>query len=245
MKTAASKKPATTFPLPLDTRDAFAQGGNRLCFVHPGDSNRCIKVRRPDFTLKDLRRKKGFPKSLRPLRSFDDNLEEFRVISGLARQHGDAVFDVISRCYGFEETTLGPGLVLELIRDADGRISQTLKAEIWLQGYTPDCQAAVERFSECWQRLQIPSRDLLLHNLLVQKDREGKIRRIVAIDGLGNPNLIPFGLLPPSLRAAKVARKLANLQERIKQTLEKKARGEAPGFHGMATAHTPQKDPDE
>ncbi|MEE4252626.1 MAG: hypothetical protein V2I50_01140, partial [Desulfuromusa sp.] len=58
----------------LQTIEPFARGGNRLCFVHPEDSRLCIKVRRPDFTLEDRRRKKGFPKNLRPLSSFDDNL---------------------------------------------------------------------------------------------------------------------------------------------------------------------------
>lgn len=225
--------------LTLANAQAFAQGGNRLCFVHPEHADRCIKVRRPDFTLEDLRRKKGFPKSLLPLHCFDDNREEFEVISGLAKQHGEPVFELISRCYGFEDTDLGPGLVLELVRDADGQISQTLKAQIWLEGYPPDCQAAVERFCRHWRALQIPSRDLLLHNLLVQKDREGRVQRIVAIDGLGSPNLIPFNRLPAPLRTAKVARKLANLQQRIEQTLAKKARGEKPGNHGMATAHRP------
>lgn len=224
----------------LANEQAFAQGGNRLCFVHPEHADRCIKVRRPDFTLEDLRRKKGFPKSLLPLHCFDDNREEFEVISGLIEQHGEPVFELISRCYGFEDSDLGPGLVLELVRDADGRISQTLKAQIWGDGYTPDCQAAVERFCRQWRNLQIPSRDLLLHNLLVQKDSDGKVQRIVAIDGLGSPNLIPFNRLPTFLRAAKVTRKLANLRQRIEQTLAKKARGEKPGYHGMATAHRHQ-----
>lgn len=226
--------------LALSTEQAFAQGGNRLCFVHPDHADRCIKVRRPDFTLEDLRRKKGFPKSLLPLSRFDDNREEFEVISDLVARHGEAVYSLISRCYGFEETNLGPGLVLELVRDADGKISQTLKAQIWFEGYTPDCEAAVNRFCEQWRALQIPSRDLLLHNLLVQKDAAGKINRIVAIDGLGSPNIIPFHLLPNALRAAKVERKLTNLRQRIEQTQAKKTRGESPGFHGMATAHSSQ-----
>lgn len=226
--------------LMLADEQAFAQGGHRLCFVHPEHADRCIKVRRPDFTLEDLRRKKGFPKSLLPLHYFDDNREEHEVITGLAQQHGEPVFELISRCYGFEDSDLGPGLVLELVRDADGQISQTLKAQIWGEGYTPDCQAAVEHFCQQWRHLQIPSRDLLLHNLLVQKDSKGKVRRIVVIDGLGSPNLIPFNRLPAPLRVAKVERKLANLQQRIEQTLAKKARGEQPGYHGMATAHHPQ-----
>lgn len=223
--------------LKLQTEQAFAQGGNRLCFEYPGDPSRCIKVRRPDFTLADLRRKKGFPKTLLPLSAFDDNQEEFDVISGLAKRQGKAVFDVISRCYGFEESDLGPGLVLELVRDADGRISQSLKAQIWFEGYSDECRAAVAAFCSRWLELQIPSRDLLLHNILVQKDSNGKIQRLVVIDGLGSPNIIPFNWLPGPLRHAKVERKVANLHQRINDLLAKKERGASPGNHGMATAH--------
>lgn len=220
----------------LSTERPFAQGGNRLCFVHPHDAERCIKVRRPDFTLQDLRRKKGFPKALLPLSHFDDNREEFAVISALARHPGEAAFEHVSRCYGFEDTDLGPGLVLELVRDADGRISETLKAQIWFDGYTPDCREAVEAFCTRWRELQIPSRDLLLHNILVQRDARGRIRRLVVIDGLGSPNILPFTWLPATARQRKVERKIANLHLRIEQTLAKKARGEKPGKHGMATA---------
>lgn len=230
--------------LELSAQEAFAQGGNRLCFVDPADGSRCIKVRRPDFTLADLRRKKGFPKTLLPLSHFDDNREEFQVISALQARHGEAVFELISRCYGFVETDLGPGLMLELVRDGDGRISQSLKAQIWHQGYTEECRQAVERFCQRWRDLQIPSRDLLLHNILVQKDAQGQIRRLVVIDGLGSPNIIPFQWLPAGLRSAKIERKLNNLHTRIEQLLEKKATGRHPGNHGMATAHAPHNNPD-
>ncbi|NVK39647.1 MAG: hypothetical protein HWE39_00260 [Oceanospirillaceae bacterium] len=230
--------------LALKTEKPFAQGGHRLCFVHPQDPQRCIKVRRPDFPLEDLRRKKGFPKTLLPLSRFDDNREEFEVISSLARNLGEAAFEHVSRCFGFEDTDLGPGLVLELVRDADGAISQTLKAHLWFEGYTPDCRDAVERFCARWRELQIPSRDLLMHNILVQRDESGRICRLVVIDGLGSPNILPFNWLPAALRERKVDRKIANLRHRIEQTLAKKARGEKPGNHGMATARPRSTSPE-
>ncbi len=49
--------------LQLKTEEAFAKGGNRLCFVHPQDPSLCVKVRRPDFTLADLRKKRAFLKT--------------------------------------------------------------------------------------------------------------------------------------------------------------------------------------
>src|SRR5690606_29292096 len=103
--------------LQLASMQPFARGGHRLCFVHPDNPALCVKVRRPDFSLADRRRKKGFPKNLRPLSSFDDNAEEFRVMTDLERAFGEPLYKHVSRCHGFAATDMGPGLVSELIRN--------------------------------------------------------------------------------------------------------------------------------
>lgn len=211
----------------------FARGGNRLCFVHPAHPDRCLKVRRPEFTLEDLRRSKGFPKNLRPLSWFDDNLEEFGVMQAIDRQSGEAAYELVSRCYGFEETDRGRGLTSELIRDGRGTISNTLKQYIWDHGYTPSLQAVVERFATRWTELALPSRDLLLHNILVQCGKDdADIRRLVVIDGLGSPGLIPFAWLPFSFRQYQARRKIGKLDEKIRQLLSARETGNFPGRMG-------------
>lgn len=217
----------------LSDQQPFAQGGNRLCFVHPEHPNRCIKVRRPDFTLEDLRRKKGFPKNLRPLSWFDDNLEEERVIRDIAERIGEEAFEVVSRCFGFEDSDMGRGLTSELIRDGDGRISHTLKQIIWDYGYNEELRAAVDVFGIRWTKLGIPSRDLLVHNLLVQRDENMRIKRLVIIDGLGSASAIPEQWLSRRMQSKRAARKIANLNERIQILLEARSSGEFPGFHGL------------
>jgi len=219
--------------LVLTGHNPFAQGGNRLCFVHPEDSLRCIKVRRPDFTLEDRRREKGFPKNLKPLSSFDDNREEFLVMEQLMRIYGEHVFQHISRCFGFIDTDLGKGLVSELIRDYDGAISQTLKKYLWDYGLTEECQTAINALCRFWEQNAIPSRDLLLHNIVVQQSRAGKIDRLVVIDGLGSAGLIPFHWLPMAQRKKKVARKTANLHQRIQTLLGQRGQDTFPGYHGL------------
>ena len=138
--------------LVLTGQEPFARGGNRLCFVHPEDDLRCIKVRRPDFTLEDRRREKGFPKNLKPLASFDDNREEYLVMKQLRRTYGEPIFRHISRCFGFVDTDLGKGLVSELIRDHDGAISQTLKKYLWDHGLTEACQVAINDLCRFWEQ---------------------------------------------------------------------------------------------
>jgi len=211
----------------------FARGGNRLCFVHPEDSGRCIKVRRPDFTLEDLRRKKGFPKNLKPLSSFDDNAEEHRVMTALLKRLGESVHQFISRCYGFEDTDMGKGLVSELIRDQSGTVAHTLKQYIWDYGYTEECQRAVNQFISGWNELGIPSRDLLVHNIVVQRRVDGSILRLVVIDGLGSSSVIPDAFFSKSYFIKKAQRKTENLRERIDLLLEARAKGEFPGTHGL------------
>lgn len=220
--------------LRLSELEPFAQGGNRLCFVHPHDQNRCIKVRRPDFTLEDLRNRKGFPKNLKPLSSFDDNAEEYRVMKQLYNRFGDALYEHVSACFGFEDTDMGKGLVSELIRDESQNISHTLKQYIWDHGYDDKCKQAVNQFCRYWESLGIPSRDLLLHNIVVQVNASNDIVRLVVIDGLGSSSLLPGWLLPNSFFKKKAKRKTENLRLRIEVLLQDREKGGAfPGYYGL------------
>ena len=219
--------------LQLARMEPFARGGNRLCYVHPENPARCIKVRRPDFTLEDRRRKKGFPKNLRPLSAFDDNLEEQEVMKALETHYGDRVFRHVSRCYGFVETDMGKGLMSELIRDGDGRISQTLKKYLWDFGLTPEITLKIKELTDFWASERVPSRDLLLHNIVVQKNDREQLVRLVVIDGLGSAGVVPLRLLPGFLQDRKVAAKISNMDQRIRQLLGQRGEDTFPGYHGL------------
>ena len=199
-----------------------------MCFVHPDDKHLCVKVRRPDFTLRDLRKRKGFPKTLRPLSSFDDNLEEFEVLSGFQKKYGDKAFEHISHCSGFQETDLGKGLVSELIRDHDGRISLNIKQYIWEEGVTDSFLVAFETFCAFWLDMAIPSRSLLIHNVIVQKGEQDQVSRLVVIDGLGYPGIIPEFLLPKSFYRKKAARKIDDLRSRMDDFINECGEGKTP-----------------
>ncbi|MFW1676842.1 YrbL family protein [Pontibacter sp. JAM-7] len=224
-------------PVLLADTAPFAQGGNRLCYVDPADRERCIKVRRPDFTLEDRRRKKGFPKNLLPLAHFDDNLEEHGVMMALHRTYGEPLYQHVSRCFGFVETDMGRGLASELIRDASGAVSETLKKLLWDEGITDDSRAAIERFVNFWLTLRVPSRDLLLHNIVAQRDPAGHIVRLVVIDGLGSQSLIPTSWMPSALQVRKAEKKIANFHQRIELLLSQRGQGEFPGYHGILLHH--------
>ena len=219
--------------LRLTALQPFAKGGNRLCFVHPESRNLCIKVRRPDFTLADLRRKKGFPKTLRPLSSFDDNLEEYRVLEDFNKKYGIQAFEVISKCYGFEDTDLGKGLVSELVRDSDGAISLNIKQYILEEGVTESFKKEFEVFCIYWQKMAMPSRSLLIHNVVVQQGVNGKVERLVVIDGLGYAGVIPQFLLSKGFFQKKSARKILDLKQRMQEFIDECDQGKKPTHVGL------------
>lgn len=218
----------------LKRLEPFAKGGNRLCFIHPLDSSKCIKVRRPDFTLEDRRKKKGFPKNLKPLSSFDDNLAEYRIMSDIDRRLGPSVYHYISRCYGFEDTDMGKGLVSELILDASHYVSHTLKQYIWDNGYTDECRRAVDEFCAGWEALRIPSHDLLLHNIVVNVGDSGEIKRLVMIDGLGKSAWFSESLTFDRILQKRYRKKTDKLRAHIDELLVLRAEGgQFPGYHGQ------------
>lgn len=211
----------------------FAKGGNRLCFAHPEEEEVCIKVRRPDFTLEDLRRTKRFPKNLRPLTSFDDNLEEYQVLNRLHKKHGAQAFEHISKCYGFVDTSLGKGLLLELLRDYDSRISLTIKQHIMEYGISDAFNESLDIFCAFWESMVIPSRDLLIHNIVVQQFDPNQAPRLVVIDGLGYSGIIPERILPQGFFRKKAQRKILGLQKSIRDFSEKIKSGYKPHQIGL------------
>ncbi len=214
-----------------EEHSAFTRGGNRLCFIDPRDSNRCIKVQRPDRLPALKRREKGFPKNLKPLDRFDDNRQEFRVYQHIERAIGQRAYDFIPRLYGWVATNFGDGLCFDLVRDADGRISVTLKQYLWEHGLDGPIEQVLAQFSAGWEALGMPSRNLLLHNLLVQCSGEGA-RRIVVIDGLGWPDLLPLAYYWPALARRKAARKTRALEDSIRAFLPRRGDRSNYGYHG-------------
>lgn len=214
--------------LSLRDREPFARGGNRLCFVDPRSPDRCVKVRRPEFSLADLRRKKGFPRNLRPLSWFDESLKEFATMRELEARLGEPLHAVVSRNYGFVDTDMGQGLCSELIRNADGRISRSVMQYVWENGLTPTLAAAVDRFEAAWVPMTIPTRDVLLHNVAVQCDAGGNVVRLVVIDGLGGSGPVPQHWLPRWFRLRRARRKMEKFRALIAELVEVRKTGVLP-----------------
>jgi hypothetical protein len=219
-------------PINLANLTPFANGGNRLCFIHPDDSRLCIKVARPGFSPAEKRSRKKFPKTLKPLRSFDDSQIEHDVLTKIQNTLGDEVLEFIPRSFGMIETDMGPGIVTNLVVDDEGKISVTLLQYLWEKGLDEPIQKSLNHFYQRWQALVIPSRDLLLHNIVVEQKHDGECHLMV-IDGLGWSDMIPLAKISRRLAYKKAGRKIRNMQDRVKSLLQDKAGGGSWGIHGM------------
>jgi hypothetical protein len=207
----------------------FAEGGRRYCFVHPDDPGKCVKTLSPKGTPEKRRKEAVWYKKLRPLFMFDDNLRELKAFQALGKK-GDAVWSHFPRCYGIQPTNRGDGIVTDLIRDADGAVSKTVRQYVKANGKTPELQVALEEFFCLFRSKGIVTRDFLDHNLLVQNNTlptrttqnlcESNIPlpktenlkpntlKIYMIDGFGLSELIPLSQWVSSLGKRKVDRKI-------------------------------------
>ena len=53
----------------------FAEGGNRVCYIHPDNKNLCLKVTKTEV-VKKMHQNAPWYKKLRSEKSFDDNYRE-------------------------------------------------------------------------------------------------------------------------------------------------------------------------
>lgn len=176
----------------IDLSDAepFAEGGRRWCYRHPDNPDLCIKIAKQE-AMRQRREDGPFYRRLRPLRAFDDNHEE---IKGYRQLPVRRVLDNeraplwlnLPRCYGFFETSLGEGLVLDYYH-IDGMPAPTVQDLVRQDGMTPKIQSALEDFAAVLSTNQLVTRAIIPHNIVMAADG-----RIKLIDGIGGRNLIPI-----------------------------------------------------
>lgn len=203
----------TNRPLALSQLTPFAKGGQRACYLDPNDRDKVLKVPLPEKSPQERRDALSFPKNLRPLHYFDDNEEEYRNLKWIERKWGQV--PLIPKLYGKVPTDLGTAISTELFRDANGQISKTLEYYLWQDKCPQIWLNALDQFTEEWLRYSIPTRSLMLYNLVVVKTEDNL--SIKLIDDFGLPELIPFVKFSPRLRRAKVSRRVEALSQKVER----------------------------
>lgn len=193
------------------------RGGFRICFPHPDDPGRCIKVLISNVPGEIPPRRE--PAGLRALmgHAADENSMEYRTYQDLERSGNPELWNHIPRCHGIVETDFGPGLVTDLILSPDGTPAPTVARRVQ-HGCDASCQRALEELKNFLLEHLPPVGDLSPSNLLIGVCARGERERIYIVDGLAGRHFLWWPWLHP-LRPLKVRRKIRRMERRIQGLL--------------------------
>ena len=167
----------------------FAEGGNRKCFIHPAQSDRCLKVVHPGLLEKIIKNKPWY-KKFRSKDSFDDNLREQEAYKQKALMvDNPEIWKHLAQWYGMVETNIGLASETELIKN-NGQIAETLENYLFSNGLTNEIKIAINEFHQWLRDNLILTKNLIPHNLVIKNDKDEMIIKI--IDGLGSQAFVPL-----------------------------------------------------
>ncbi len=109
---------------------------------------------------------------------------------------------------------MGRALVVEHVRNADGRTSDTLGAFVRRHGAAP-VLPEIDVFFDRLADHHVVARDPHPKNILVREEPDGALS-LVLIDGFGDPNIIPLATMSKSLNRKKLMRKKSGLIRRLR-----------------------------
>ena len=196
----------------LDGLTPFAEGGNRKCFIHPDNPDRCLKVIHPGL-LQKIRNNKPWYKRFRSLESFDDNLrEEVAYKQKALRSNNTKIWKHLAKWHGKTETSLGIASETELIKN-DNQIAETLESYLFTNGLTDEIKDSIENFHHWLRNNLVLTKNLIPHNLVLKK--ENNSLNIKIIDGLGSQAFIPFPSYSKFFAKRYVERRIELMWNRI------------------------------
>tara|TARA_B100001758_G_C18253646_1_gene527179 strand:+ start:80 stop:715 length:636 start_codon:yes stop_codon:yes gene_type:complete len=194
----------------------FAEGGNRRCFVHPNNPNRCLKVIHPGL-LQTIIKNKPWYKKLRSAESFDDNLRERDAYNQKAlRNDNSETWKHLAKWYGMVETTIGAASETELIKNED-LVAETLESYLFDNGLTDEIKLSIEQFHDWLRKNLILTKNLIPHNLVLKRVNNDIIIKIV--DGLGSQAFIPLPDYSNFFAKRYVERRIELMMSRIRWDL--------------------------
>ncbi|MXZ56107.1 MAG: hypothetical protein F4227_08035 [Gammaproteobacteria bacterium] len=191
----------------------FAIGGTRLCFVHPDDSNKCIKVLREDRTPQTRRQLTKGIKKLRPVKHWDDQQKELTAYRQLLARNTQVLWHHIPEFFGSVETDLGLGIVTRIFRNFDGKFPKNLEEEV-PHGIDDSLKNGIADFKAWLRQELVVTRDLLPHNIIVVRDSMQHCRLMI-VDGLGNSEWIPVSTWFRFFARRKIERKIFKFNHRV------------------------------
>ena len=190
----------------------FAEGGNRKCFIHPAQSDRCLKVVHPGLLEKIIKNKPWY-KKFRSKDSFDDNLREQEAYKQKALMvDNPEIWKHLAQWYGMVETNIGMASETELIKSND-QIAKTLESYLFANGLTDEIKIAINQFHQWLRDNLILTKNLIPHNLVIKNEKDEMIIKI--IDGLGSQAFVPLPKYSSFFAERYVERRIELMRSRI------------------------------
>ena len=175
------------------TQDTLiGKGLHREVYVHPDDSNKCIKVV--------------------VLRGEEETKREQAYYRRLQKQNINWLS--LPKFYGNVDTNMGPGAVFDLVRDDDGQVSKTMAYYLDNLAQYQDKQSefidALKRLKQDLQNQNIVSMAIKPKNMVIRQT-QGKLDCLM-VDNIGDSTLIPIALYSNYFAQKKINRKWRRLK---------------------------------
>ncbi len=188
-------------PLALAGCEPFARGSKRHCYVHPDDPDLCVKV--PAHADAEC---------LRQQRRDLEGYERLRA------RGTDSVFDRVPTITGVVDTDLGRGIVMQLYRDRDGRISRNLSQVIREHGLTPSLVRAIDGMKRWLRKERLLTTDTAPYNVVAV--RSGGGWTLMIIEGWENRKYRWLAPLHPFVKDRLIVRQLRKFDRRLSRMVE-------------------------
>ena len=200
----------------LEEVKPFAEGGNRVCYIHPDNKNLCLKISKSEV-VKKMRSNAPWYKKLRSEKSFDDNYREERAYQQRAiKKNPQKIWKHLAKWYEFVETSKGLASCTELITNND-KIALNLEEYLFSKGRTKEIDKALKEFEIFLKETKLLTKNIMPHNLAVKEDDYGLTLKI--IDGLGSMSFIPLPEISNALANRYIKRRIELMYSRIEWDL--------------------------
>ena len=200
----------------LEEVKPFAEGGNRVCYIHPDNKNLCLKISKSEV-VKKIRSNTPWYKKLRSEKSFDDNYREEKAYQQRAiKKNPQKIWKHLAKWYEFVETSKGLASCTELITNND-KIALNLEEYLFSKGRTKEIDKALKEFEIFLKETKLLTKNIIPHNLAVKEDDYGLTLKI--IDGLGSMSFIPLPEISNALANRYIKRRIELMYSRIEWDL--------------------------
>ena len=194
----------------------FAEGGNRICYIHPDDGSLCLKISKTE-AIKKIHHSAPWYKKIRSEKSFDDNYREERAYKQRAiKENPQVIWKHLAKWHGFVETSEGTASCTELITNND-KVALNLEEYLFSMGRTSEIEEALKEFETFLLQTKLLTKNIIPHNLAVKENDSGLMLKI--IDGLGCMSFIPLPEISNTFANRYIKRRIELMYSRIEWDL--------------------------